>query len=152
MKYFEDFSPGDSMELGSHTMDEASIIQFAQQFDPQYYHVDPERARDSIFGGLAASGWHTVGVYMRMLVDGLLNDAASLASPGIDELRWQRPVHPGDTLRGRITVLETRPSSSRPDRGLVRTRGELFNQNDELVMSLVALNFFHRRPATEAQA
>jgi acyl dehydratase len=147
MRYLEDFVPGDAAELGSHLVTEASIVAFAREYDPQPFHVDPVKAKDSIFGGLVASGWQTASIYMRMVVDHILGDAASLASPGIDELRWLLPVRPGDTLRGRITVLEARPSQSRPDRGVVRTRGELFNQHGQVVMSLLATNFFGRRPA-----
>jgi acyl dehydratase len=149
MRFFEDFlqSVGDSIELGSHQVTEASILEFARAYDPQPFHVDPEQARCSIYGGLIASGWHTAGIYMRMLVDQVLRDTASLGSPGIDELRWYLPVRPGDTLRGRITLLEARVSQSKPDQGLLRTRGELFNQDDQRVMSLVAVNFFRRRPS-----
>jgi acyl dehydratase len=146
VRYFEDFVAGQSTELGSHLVTESSIVAFAREYDPQPFHVDPVRAKDSFFGGLVASGWQTAGVYMRMVVDRILADSASLVSPGIDELRWLLPVRPGDNLRGRFTVLETRASQSRPDRGLVRTRGELFNQHGELVMTLVATNFFGRRP------
>jgi acyl dehydratase len=147
MRFFEDFAVGDAIELGSHTVTEASIVEFARAYDPQPFHVDAEQARSSIYSGLIASGWHTAGIYMRMLVDQVLRDTASLGSPGIDELRWYLPVRPGDTLRGRITVLEARVSQSKPDRGLLRTRGELFNQDDQRVMSLVAVNFFSRRPS-----
>ncbi len=147
MRFFEDFAVGDSIELGSQTVTEASIVEFARAYDPQPFHVDPEQAQTSMYGGLIASGWHTAGIYMRMLVDRVLRDTASLGSPGIDELRWYLPVRPGDTLHGRITVLEARVSQSKPDRGLLRTRGELFNQDDKRVMSLVAVNFFSRRPS-----
>ncbi len=95
MRFFEDFLEGDSIELGSHQVTEASIVEFARAYDPQPFHVDPEQARSSIYGGLIASGWHTAGIYMRMLVDQLLRDTASLGSPGIDELRWYVPVRPG---------------------------------------------------------
>jgi acyl dehydratase len=149
MRFFEDFldSVGDSIELGSDQVTEASILEFARAYDPQPFHVDPELARASIYGGLIASGWHTAAIYMRMLVDHLLRDTASLGSPGVDELRWYLPVRPGDTLRGRITLLEARVSQSKPERGLLRTRGELFNQDDQCVMRLVAVNFFSRRPS-----
>ena len=147
MRFFEDFSVGDSIELGSYQVTQSSIVEFARAYDPQPFHVDAEQARSSIYGGLIASGWHTAGIYMRMLVDTLLRETASLGSPGIDELRWYLPVRPGDTLRGRITVLEARVSQSKPDRGLLRTRGELFNQDDQRVMSLIAVNFFSRRPS-----
>jgi acyl dehydratase len=146
VRYFEDFVPGDATDLGSHRVTEASIIDFARRYDPQPFHVDPAKAKDSVFGGLVASGWQTASIYMRLFVDRILGDTASLASPGVDELRWLLPVRPGDTVHGRTTVLETRPSQSRPDRGVVRTRGELFNQHGQLVMSLLGINFFARRP------
>ena len=120
MYYFEDFSVGDTFELGSKQMSEEEIITFARQFDPQPFHVDPERAKESFFGGLVASGWHTTAIFMRLFVDGLLNKSASLASPGVDEVRWVRPVRPGDMLRARFTVLESTPSRSRPNMGVVR--------------------------------
>lgn len=150
MYYFEDFSVGDTFELGSKQMSEEEIITFARQFDPQPFHVDPERAKESFFGGLVASGWHTTAIFMRLFVDGLLNKSASLASPGVDEVRWVRPVRPGDMLRARFTVLESTPSRSRPNMGVVRSRGEMFNQDGELVMSLSGLHFLGRKP-THAQ-
>jgi acyl dehydratase len=109
-------------------------------------HVDPEAARASIYGGLIASGWQTVTTYMRRLVDGVIADSASLGSPGIDNVRWPKPVRPGEKLRGRFTVLDSRLSNSRPDRGIVRSRGEVLDKDGELVMSLEAVNFFARRP------
>jgi acyl dehydratase len=146
VRYFEDFAAGEAIELGSHTVNEASILEFARAYDPQVFHVDPVRARQSIFGGLIASGWHTSSIFMRLLVDGVLGDAASLASPGVDELRWLVPVRPGDTLRGQLTIVDVRPSHSRGDRGIVRSRGELFNQDGQLVLSVLATNFIGRRP------
>lgn len=109
-------------------------------------HVDPEAARASIYGGLIASGWHTVASYMRRLVDGVIGDSASLGSPGIDNVRWPKPVRPGQPLRCRFIVLDSRLSNSRPDRGIVRSRGEVLDQDDEVMMSLEAVNFFARRP------
>src|SRR5690349_5106113 len=109
-------------------------------------HVDPEAGRQSMYGGLIASGWQTATSYMRLLVDGVIRDSASLGSPGMDNLRWPKPVRPGDVLRGRFTILEARLSNSRPDWGIVRSRGEVVNQNDELVMQIEAVNFFARRP------
>jgi len=144
-RYFEQFQAGDVFELGSRTVSQDETIAFAREFDPQPFHVDPERARDSLFGGLIASGWHTAAIYMRLLTDGLLNKTVSLGSPGIDELRWSRPVFPGDTLRARFTVLDTIPSKSRPGMGIIRGKGEVFNQRDEVVMSLVSVGFFGRR-------
>ena len=146
--YFEDFNAGDVIELGSRTVTQDEIILFARAYDPQPFHVDPVQARDSFFGGLVASGWHTAGIYMRLLVDGLLNDTVSMGSPGVDELRWRRPVHPGDTLRATFTVLECIPSKSRPTLGIVRGRGEVFDEDGELVMSVVSAGFFGRAPDT----
>ncbi|HEX8967894.1 MAG TPA: MaoC family dehydratase [Chloroflexota bacterium] len=145
-RYFEDFTQGQTVDLGSVTFTEPQIIEFARAFDPQPIHVDPEAARGSIYAGLIASGWQTVTAYMRMLVDQIVADSASLGSPGLDHVRWPRPVRPGDTLRARFSVLETRPSKSRPEWGIVRSKGEMFNQRDELVMSVEAVNFFGRRP------
>jgi acyl dehydratase len=102
-RYFEDFSPGEVIELGSHAVTEAAIIAFAREFDPQYFHTDPAAAGRSIWGGIVASGWHTCGIYMRLLVEGLLRDSAVMASPGIEEILWPRPVRPGDVLTGRVT-------------------------------------------------
>jgi acyl dehydratase len=145
MRYFEDLQVGESVELGQIQVTAEEIIAFARQFDPQPFHVDAEQARASLFGGLIASGWHTAGLYMRLLVDGLLNDSASLGSPGIDALRWLQPVRPGDTLRARFTFLECRPSQSRPGVGIVRGRGEVWNQNGTTVMSVESVGFFGRR-------
>jgi acyl dehydratase len=145
-RYFEDFRAGEAVELGSFTFSERDIVEFARQYDPQPMHADPAAARNSIYGGLIASGWQTVTSYMRTLVDEIIRDSDSLGSPGIDHLRWLKPVRPGDTLRARFTVLEARPSNSRPDWGIVRSRGEVLNQNDEVVMDLEAVNFFGRRP------
>ena len=145
-RYFEDFAAGETRDLGSVQLSADEIIAFAEQFDPQAFHVDPVRAEASVFGGLVASGWHTVASYMRLFVEGVLNRVPSFGSPGVEQVRWLRPVRPGDTLRARLTVLEVRPSRSRPDRGIVRSRGEMINQDGELVMSLEATNFIGRRP------
>src|ERR687896_2668164 len=127
-RYFEDFEPGHVFELGSRTVTAEEIVAFARQWDPQPFHTDEEAAAASVFGGLIASGWHTGAMWMRLYVDSLLDGAASMGSPGIEELRWLAPVRPGDTLRGRLTVLETTPSETRPGRGTVRIRGEMVNQ------------------------
>jgi acyl dehydratase len=146
MRYFEDFQVGEIIELGRRTVSEAEIIDFARQFDPQPFHLDKEKAHHSSFGRLVASGWHTASIYMRLLVDGLLNEAASQLSPGLEELRWLKPVYPGDTLSGRLTILSARVSGSRPDTGIVRHLGELFNQDQEVVMRLEGATFFGLRP------
>jgi acyl dehydratase len=147
MRYFEDFAPGDVAEVGPVTVSEQEIVEFASRFDPQPFHIDPEAARTSPFGGLIASGWHTTALFMGMFVRGVLLDSASLGSPGIDELRWTAPVRPGDTLTGRSTVTEVRPSSKEPRRGTVFTANEVFNQDGTLVMSFRARGFFARRRA-----
>ena len=143
--YFEDLEPGRVHELGSHTVSEEEIVAFARQWDPQSFHVDPEAAKESVFGGLIASGWHTGAMWMRLYVDSLLDGAASMGSPGIEELRWLAPVRPGDTLLGRLTVLEATPSERRPDRGTVRIRGEMVNQDGVTVLSMVSRGHFGRK-------
>ena len=147
MRYFEDFTPGQVIELGSRTITKDGIVAFAREFDPQPFHTDEAAAARSIFGGLLASGWHTGSLAMRILYDGLLKDTVSLGSPGIDELRWLKPVRPGDTLSLRMTVLETIPSRTKPDRGLVRSLMEMRNQHGEVVLTIRGLSLLGRRPA-----
>jgi len=147
MRYFEDFKPGESVQLGSHTITRDEIIAFGRQFDPQPFHVDEEAARATIFGGLIASGWHTGSLIMRLFCDGVIGDTASLGSPGIDEMRWLKPVRPGDTLSLRMTVTDCVPSRSKPDRGIIRTLLELSNQRGEVVVSIKGMNLIRRRPA-----
>jgi acyl dehydratase len=139
-RYFEDYASGSIFECGSIVVEESAIIAFARLYDPQDFHTDPVAAARSVYGGLIASGWHTVALTMRLLVANYLSSAASLGSPGIDELRWIRPVRPADTLRVRVTILETKRSRSKPDRGMVRGLIEVSNQTGELVMSLKAIN------------
>jgi acyl dehydratase len=145
-RYFEDFPEGLSVELGSVALTSEAIVEFARAYDPQPMHTDPVAAESSIYGGLIASGWHTAVAYMRLLVDSQLGDSESVGSPGIDHLRWLKPVRPGETLRARFTVVEARLSRSRPDWGIIRSRGEMRNDADEVVMQLEAVNFFGRRP------
>ena len=144
-RYFEDYTPGDVYEFGTITVTESEIIEFAKQFDPQYFHINPEKAIESRFGGIIASGWHTVGLTMRLYVDHYLSHVASLASPGVDEVRWPNPVRPGDTLKVRVTILEARTSRSKPDRGIVRAKIEAINQKEELVLSMVGMSIIGRR-------
>ena len=148
-RYFEDFFEGLTVDLGNVEFTAEGIIEFARAYDPQPMHTNLEAARKSIYGGLIASGWHTAGAYMRLLVDSVIGQSESLGSPGIDSLRWLKPVRPGDTLSGRFTVLEAKVSRSRPDRGIVRSRGEMLNQDNEVVMELEAANFFGRRPGAD---
>jgi acyl dehydratase len=144
-RYFEDYRPAAVYEYGYLTITEAEILEFARRFDPQPIHTDPGFAAAGPFGGLIASGWHTASMMMRLFADHYLSRVASLASPGIDELRWPAPVRPGDQLRLRTTIVEASPSRSKADRGLVRTRGELINQDDRIVLDLVAMNLLARR-------
>jgi acyl dehydratase len=146
-RYFEDYLPGAVYEYGYASVSEAEIVAFAERFDPQPIHVDARFAGSGPFGGLIASGWHTAGIAMRLIVTHYLSQVASLASPGVDELRWPTPVRPGDSLRLRATIVQARRSVSKPDRGLVRTRAELLNQHDQTALSLVAMNLLRlRRP------
>jgi acyl dehydratase len=145
MRYFEDFQVGETFDLGSRGVAEEEIISFARRFDPQPFHTDALRARDSIFGGLVASGWHTSAIFMRLFFDGLLSESASMGSPGIDALRWLKPVRPGDVLRATFKVIERTPSRSRPELGIIRSKCEMYNQADELVMSLEGVHFIGRR-------
>jgi acyl dehydratase len=140
-RYFEDYVPGTVIDCGTFTMTEAGIIAFAREYDPQPFHVDPAAAKDGPFGGLIASGWHTTSMMMRHLVDYYVSPESSIGSPGVDEIRWPRPVRPGDTLHVRATVQQARRSASKPDRGIVTTLAELLNQDGELVMKVTANNF-----------
>jgi acyl dehydratase len=145
-RYFEDFTPGETLYLGSVSVSEAEIIAFARQFDPQPFHVDRELAARSTFGGIIASGWHTSALFTLLLNNTVFPDSSSMGSPGVERLRWLKPVRPGDTLSGRLIVLEATPSRSKPDRGVLRNRGEMFNQHGELVLDLEAVMIFGRRP------
>jgi acyl dehydratase len=144
-RFFEDYLPGHVYEFGAITVSEREIIDFARRYDPQYFHVDPVKAAASEFGGIIASGWQTIGFAMRLYVDHYLSHVASLASPGVDEIRWPNPMRPGDTIRIRVTILDARPSRSKPDRGIVRARLEAINQRDELVLSMTAVSILRRR-------
>jgi acyl dehydratase len=140
-RYFEDYVPGLTVDCGSFTMNEADIIAFAKEYDPQPFHVAPAAAKDGPYGGLIASGWHTTSMMMRQLVEHYISPESSLGAAGVDEIRWPRPVRPGDTLHVRATVREARRSASKPDRGIITTLGELINQNGDLAMRLTAINF-----------
>jgi acyl dehydratase len=144
--HLDDLQPGQIHRLGRRRIERDEIVAFARDWDPQPFHLDEAAAAESIYGGLIASGWHTVCVFMRLFVDGLLHRAAAMGSPGIDELRWLKPVRPGDTLEARLEILEVRPSRSKPDRGIVRARSVVVNQADEEVLSFVATLLFKRRP------
>ncbi len=144
-RFFEDYVTGRVYEFGEIGVTEPEIIEFATRYDPQYFHIDPARAAATEFGGIIASGWHTVSLVMRLYVEHYLSHVASLASPGVEEVRWPNPVRPGDTLKVRVTILEARPSRSKPDRGIVRALLEALNQRDELVLSMTAVSILGRR-------
>lgn len=148
MRYWEDFEAGEETELGTYEVTRDEILEFARRYDPQPFHVDEAAADAGPFGGLAASGWHTAAMFMRLFVDGVFKESASMGSPGVEELRWTAPVRPGDTLTGRVRVVETYPSQRRPDRGTVVTENEALNQDGVVVMTMRARGFFRRRPQT----
>jgi acyl dehydratase len=145
-RYFEDYRPGAVFTSGAITVSEAEIIDFARHYDPQAMHTDPAAAAGGRFGGLIASGWHTAALMMRLFATHFLSPASSVASPGIDELRWLLPVRPGDALSLRVSVLEARRSRSRPQEGIVRSLIEVLNQDGAVVMSLKPISLIACRP------
>ncbi|MDE2400614.1 MAG: MaoC family dehydratase [Burkholderiales bacterium] len=149
--WWEDFTQGLSLDFGPKLVTKEEVIDFAQKFDPQPFHLSEEAGKASLFGGLAASGWHTCGMLMRMMCDGFMLDSASLGSPGIDSLKWLKPVLVGDEIHARMTVLDTRPMKSKPHIGLVQTRWEGFNQRDEVVVVIESWAMFRRRHPAAAE-
>jgi acyl dehydratase len=149
-RWFEDFQPGVVYEFGSIPVTEAEVLEFGRRFDPQVFHTDPEAAAKTEYGGLIASGWHTAALMMRMYSDHYLPKPSTLVSPRVDELRWLLPVRPGDELSLRVTVLEARPSRTKPDRGIVRSAVQVLNQRREVAMTATAINFFLSRPTMPA--
>ena len=143
--YWEDFEVGRTVSLGEKAVTREEVLAFAAEFDPQPFHLDESAAQETMLGSLAASGWHTCAMLMRMMCDGYLNASSSLGSPGLDEVKWRKPVRPGDVLEARYTCLEARPSGSRPDIGLCRFLYAVLNQRDELVMTWDCTQFFGRR-------
>jgi acyl dehydratase len=146
LRYWEDFPVGAETEHGTREITEEEIVRFAREFDPQPFHVDPEAARESPFGGLIASGWHTAALHMSLVVRSQLNSSASLGSPGVEELRWLVPVRPGDRLTARSRVVEAWPSATNPGRGTIVGEHELVNQHGEVVMRMRARAHVARRP------
>jgi acyl dehydratase len=147
MIWWEDFKVGERSEMGRHTFSADEIVTFARQFDPQPFHTDPQAARESPFGGLIASGWHTCAVGMRLMVDQYIGRTVSLGSPGIEDIRWPKPVRAGDTLTYSRTVIESRASASREGVGLVKHRWEAVNQAGETVLTMEGWGMYGRRPA-----
>lgn len=143
--YWEDFRPGEVAEFGEKTVTKDEIIEFASEFDPQPFHLDEEAGRQSILGGLCASGWHSCAMMMRLMCDAYVLESASMGAPGVDEVRWKKPVYAGDTIRLRRTCLERRVSKSRPEMGLTRFRLELVNQKGEVAVSSEGWAMYGRR-------
>jgi carboxymethylenebutenolidase len=146
-RYLEDITVGDKIAFGPYEVTEREIIEFATKYDPQRIHTDSAFAAKSDMGGLIASGWHTSAIFMKMMVDSIMDESSGMVSPGIDELRWLRPVRPGDILRAEGEVIGARPSQSKPDRGIVKTRYKVLNQDNDVVMGLTTNNFMRRRDA-----
>ncbi len=144
--YLQDYHPGYAVDLEPITVDLDEVITFGRRYDPQPFHIDPDAAAEGPFGGIIASGWQTCAMMMRVLVDGFLSPKSSLGAPGVDEVRWLAPVRPADELRARVTVLDTRVSKSKPDRGILRTAIEVRNQDDVVVLSLNATTMVRCRP------
>ncbi|MDG1162461.1 MAG: MaoC family dehydratase [Burkholderiales bacterium] len=145
--FWEDFVPDVRELMGEVTVDLEEVVTFAKRYDPQPFHVDVQEAEKSIYGGIIASGWHTCSMVMRLMCDSYLVNSSSLGSPGIEEVKWLSPVYPGNVLSAFRTVVETRASASKPDRGIVKTFWEVENEKGQLVMSMIGINFFLRREA-----
>lgn len=152
VRYLEDFAPDMVFEFGDRLVTAAEVVAFAREYDPQPFHLDEEAGKATHFGGLVASGWQTAGFMMRMLVDHMLSPQTSLGSPGLDELRWLKPVRPGDRLRVRVRILEVKRSRSRPEMGTIRQTTEVLNQKDEVVMSTISIGMVRARTNPEVPA
>lgn len=149
MRYYEDFSEGETFDLGPYEMTESEIVEFARQYDPQWFHAEPEAAVDSRYGGLIASGWHTGSVCMRLVVEGFLADTAVMSSPGMSEVRWPAPVRPGDVLSLTVEITNTRRSASREEFGLVESSWEATTDDGDTVLTLDTVWFIERRAASD---
>jgi acyl dehydratase len=141
---FESFKVGQEQRFGSYKVNEAEVIEFATKYDPQFFHLDREAAKHSLFGGLCASGWHTCAMTMAMMVENMNEHGTSLGSPGVDALKWLTPVYPGDVLSVHMKVLKTRPSKSRPQIGIITSKITVSNQNDVAVMEFISNGIFPR--------
>ena len=143
--YYEDLEIGQKIKLGSINVSKKEIITFAEKFDPQPFHTNEIKAKESIFGGLCASGWHTCSLFMRILYDGFLINSAALGSPGMDAIRWLKPLRPGETITGIGEVIKKTPSKSRPEIGSLIINYEVFNKNNELIMTLIGISIFKKK-------
>lgn len=145
MLYWDDIRVGQFFEAGPRSIEQDEIIAFAEKYDPQYFHTDPDGAKQSQFGGLIASGWQTAAIGHKLMCEAFLDHIAGMGSPGLDQLRWLKPVRPGDALRIRVEIVDSWPSRSRQNMGMLRHKVELFNQNDERVYAMDSLGMFERR-------
>ena len=145
MLYFEDLNIGQKILIGPISVTEVEIIEFAKKFDPQPFHIDAKKAKDSLFGGLCASGWHTCSLYMRMLYDGLLINLASLGSPGMNEIRWLKPLFPNETIKGELHIISKTPSKSKPFIGSIIIDSKVFNSKKELIMTMQSISIVKKR-------
>lgn len=148
-RFMEDFTVGEVIEMGPRQVTRDEIVAFARKYDPQPFHLDEAAAAATPYGGLIASGWHTMAMCMRMMVDGFIRGSASMGSPGIDQLRWLKPVRPGDSLTLQMRVTEVTASRSKPDRGIVKSAYELRNQTGDLVMTLKGMGMYRRREVAQ---
>jgi acyl dehydratase len=146
-RYWDDYEVGQKFSLGSTTFTEPEIVDFARQFDPQSFHVDAEAAKASMFGGIIASGWHIASKMMRLFVDNYVDHRTALGSPGLDEIRWLKPVRPGDTLTAWVECASKVPSRSKPGIGVIHEHWGATNQKGELVVTVKGINMVRRRPA-----
>lgn len=145
MLYLEDYVIGQSYDLGEYCLQSDEIINFGLQYDPQYYHIDPQKAQNSLFGGLIASGWQVAAIWMKLYVAKMLTNAAVEGSPGVDELRWFDAVRPNDCLHGNVTILRIMPSLSRPNCAILHKQGTLFNQHGSKIMQLILYSMFRKK-------
>jgi acyl dehydratase len=143
--HYEDFAVGETFDLGTYEVTAQEIKAFAREFDPQFFHLDDERAKSSVLGGLSASGWHSCGILMRLMVDGYLGRTAGMGSPGVEEVKWLRPIYAGETLQGRMTVLSKRQSKTRPEMGLVTMHWEAQSTQGEAKLDMTGINLIKVR-------
>ena len=143
--YFEDLKVGNSYNLGPIFVSKKDIIEFAHKFDPQPFHIDEEKAKESLFGGICASGWHTCALYMKMLCDSFIKNLASLGSPGMNEIRWIKPLFPDQKITGKVTILSKKPSQSRPNIGSMISSAEVYDNNKNIIMTLESISIVKKR-------
>ena len=143
--YFEDLNKGDNYTLGPIFVSKKEILEFANKYDPQVFHIDEKKAKESLFGGLCASGWHTCSLYMKMLCDGFIKNLASLGSPGMNQIRWIKPLFPNQNITGKVTIISKTPSRSKPNIGSLITDSEVYNNKKEIIMTLQSISIVKKK-------